>query len=71
MVAALLNSSPTLLGSRPVAARPQPRQIAGRKALVARAGAYDEELIATAVSLTPAYSQHGISFSDPATGLTG
>ena len=50
MVSALLSSTPCLLGSRPVAARPQSRQIAGRKALVVRAGPYDEELITTAVS---------------------
>ena len=51
MVAALLNSTPTLLGSRPVAARAQQPKIAGRRALVVRAGPYDEELVKTAVSL--------------------
>ena len=42
----------TFMGAKPVQAK-QPKAAASRGALVVRAGAYDEELMSTAVRLCP------------------
>ena len=42
----------SFMGAKPVLAK-QPKAAASRGALVVRAGAYDEELMATAVRLCP------------------
>lgn len=50
MAAPICAQTSTFLGARP-SARRQQRAIVGRSSLKVRAGPYDEELIATAVSL--------------------